>query len=94
MRRLIALAIVVATAGLPLRAEEATTRSCLVVVDDMHLDFRQTPRNALADVCPDEWMAYVEALRASLRNLAEQTGGRAVFSRSELDAEFAKLAQP
>jgi hypothetical protein len=46
------------------------------------------------DVRPDEWAAYVDALQASLRNLAEQTGGTAVFSRSELDAEFARLSQP
>ena len=51
-------------------------------------------RDVPADVRPDEWTAYIDALHASLRNLAEQTDGTAVFSREELDAEFTRLAQP
>jgi hypothetical protein len=51
-------------------------------------------RDVPADVPPDAWAAYVEATHQSLRTLAEQTGGIAVFSREELDAEFTRLAQP
>ena len=51
-------------------------------------------RDVPPDVRPDEWAPYVEALRASLRNLAEQTGGTAVFSRDELDGAFARLSKP
>jgi hypothetical protein len=50
-------------------------------------------REPPADVRPDEWRAYLEATRASLRTLAEKTGGLAVFSREELDAAFARLTR-
>jgi len=44
------------------------------------------PREPPSDVRPAEWRAYLEATQASLRTLAEQTGGIAVFSQTELDA--------
>jgi hypothetical protein len=51
-------------------------------------------REPPADVRPDEWRAYLDATQASLRTLAEKTGGLAVFSQEELDAAFANLSRP
>ena len=61
-------------------------RGRMVVVSARDLVTRDPP----ADVRPDEWAAYVEATRASLRTLAEQTGGIAVFSQGELDAALTR----
>lgn len=47
-----------------------------------------------ADVSPDEWTAYVEASGQSLRALADQTGGQAAFSQSQLDAALLRLLRP
>jgi hypothetical protein len=69
----------------------AEARAQLVAVSVRDLVTGSTPAS---DVRPDEWTAYVEATRQSLRTLAEQTGGIAVFSREELDAVFASLSQP
>jgi hypothetical protein len=46
------------------------------------------------DVRPEEWAAYTEAARESLRTLAEQTGGQAVFSQPDFDTAIAGLLRP
>jgi hypothetical protein len=44
MRQLLALAVVVATAASGLVAHEPAPRAFLLFIDDLDLDFRQTPR--------------------------------------------------
>jgi len=66
-------------------------RASLVVISVPDLAAMREPP---ADVRPEEWTAFTEAGRASLRTLAEQTGGVAVFSREQLDTVLARLSQP
>jgi hypothetical protein len=69
----------------------AETRARLIAISvPSAIPGREPP----ADVRPDEWRAYLEATQASIRTLAEKTGGLAVFSREELDAAFASLSRP
>lgn len=44
MRRLLVLAIIAATGSFALRGQEPVPRAFLFFIDDLHLDFRQTPR--------------------------------------------------
>jgi len=67
---------------------EVRARLIAVSVGDL------VPREPASDVRPEEWTAYVDATRASIRTLAEQTGGTPVFSRDDLDAALARLSQP
>jgi hypothetical protein len=69
----------------------AETRSRFVVVAVRDVIPAPDPPG---DVKPDEWAAYLDARRTSIRALAEQTGGTAVFSRDELDAALTRLSQP
>jgi hypothetical protein len=60
----------------------ADTRARFVAVSVRDVIVTEPP----ADVSGDEWAGYVEGSRQSLRVLAEQTGGRAVFSQTEFEA--------
>jgi hypothetical protein len=69
----------------------AETRSRLVVIAVRDI---VAPVDSPGDVKPEEWAAYVEATRTSIRALAEQAGGTAVFSREDLDAALTRLSRP
>lgn len=69
----------------------ADARARLIIVSAFDIAPLLDP---IPDVRPDEWAAYIEATRQSLRTLADLTGGSLVFSREEFDAAFARELRP
>lgn len=69
-------------------AAEARARLVAVSVRDLVSAPEPPP-----DVRADEWSAYIDATRQSLRTLAEQTGGTAVFSRDAVGTVIAEIAE-
>lgn len=69
----------------------ADARARLIIVSAFDIAPLLDP---IPDVRPDEWAAYIEATRQSLRTLADLTAGSLVFSREEFDAAFARELRP
>ena len=69
----------------------ADSRSRLIVIAPRDI---VPPQYSPADVKPEEWAAYVDSTRTSIRALAEQTTGTAVFTPRELDAAVAGVSPP
>jgi hypothetical protein len=71
--------------GVVAAAQQARAR--ILVFSPLDLRTEQNAR-------PEEWAAYLEATRASLRTLAEETNGFGMYSRDQIDAALADLSRP
>jgi hypothetical protein len=90
VRRLLALAVVIATASTALAAQEPAPRAFLLFIDDLHLDFRETPRTRALmqrlyrDVAGkgDIWaIATTGASSLNMRATTDLTGLQSAISR-------------